>query len=381
MKIVHFCLSCFYIDNFAYQENELVAQNVADGHDVVVIASTETYGDDGRLHYLSPGTYIGSDGARVIRLPYRQFLPHFAMRKLRMHPYVYKLLITEDPDTILFHGLCGWELITVARYVKTHPAVKLYVDSHEDFNNSARTIISKYLLHLCYYRWIVRKSLPSIDTILCISVDTITFVRHVYGVSAKNIELFPLGGSIVSDAEYAETRSRIRKSHSLQTDHLVFIQSGKIDYSKKLLEALGAFSSLGNPNLVFFVVGYLHHEVKDQVFAFMRRDSRIRFLGWKTPSQLRELLCAADIYVQPGTQSATMQMSLCCRCIAILDDVPSHKLFINDNGWLVGKKLSLNEAFSLASQNHHRLDHMSNKSFKVATRMLDYKVLAARLYI
>jgi glycosyltransferase involved in cell wall biosynthesis len=204
----------------------------------------------------------------------------------------------------------------------------------------------------------------------------------MYGISINKLEFFPLGGSIVSDSEYAETRSRIRRSHSLQSNHLVFIQSGKIDYSKKLLESLAAFSALDNPNLVFFVVGYLHPEVKDQVFAFMHRDSRIQFLGWKTPGQLRELLCAADIYVQPGTQSASMQMSLCCRCIAILDDVPSHKLFINDNdnGWLVGKELSLNEAFRLASQNYHRLDHMSRNSFEVATRMLDYKVLAARIY-
>ena len=42
MKIAHICLSCFYIDGFSYQENELVRQNVSDGHDVLVITSTET---------------------------------------------------------------------------------------------------------------------------------------------------------------------------------------------------------------------------------------------------------------------------------------------------------------------------------------------------
>jgi hypothetical protein len=43
MKIVHMCLSCFYIDGYFYQENEIIRQNVDDGHDVVVIASTESY--------------------------------------------------------------------------------------------------------------------------------------------------------------------------------------------------------------------------------------------------------------------------------------------------------------------------------------------------
>lgn len=45
MKILHFCLSCFYIDNYDYQENQLVRVNVEDGHDVLVVASTETYND------------------------------------------------------------------------------------------------------------------------------------------------------------------------------------------------------------------------------------------------------------------------------------------------------------------------------------------------
>jgi len=110
VKIVHLCVSCFYIDGFAYQENDLVAQNVADGHDVVVIASTETFGADRRIGYLEPGEYLGTDGAKVIRLPYRKLFPHAVMRKFRMHPGVCEILEREAPDVILLHCLCGWVL-------------------------------------------------------------------------------------------------------------------------------------------------------------------------------------------------------------------------------------------------------------------------------
>lgn len=380
MKIVHFCLSCFYIDKFAYQENELVSQNVADGHDVVVIASTETYDDDCRLHYLSPSRYKGGEGARVIRLPYRKFLPHFLMRKLRIHPSVYDLLRKEAPDVILFHGLCGWELITVARYVRKHPAVKLYVDSHEDFNNSARSLVSKYLLHFCFYRWVIWQSVADISAILCISVDTISFVKNIYGLPSEKIELFPLGGLIFSDDQYLAVRSVTRKRYGLRSEQIVFIQSGKINRSKKLLESLNAFTALYGPDLVFLIAGHLSDEVEEDVLASIRKDPRIRFLGWKSPMQLRELLCASDIYVQPGTQSATMQMSLCCRCAAILDDVPSHRIFINDNGWLVGSALTLQKAFRLALENRHRLALMADISSEVASRLLDYRKLASRIY-
>ena len=69
MRILHLCLSCFYIDDAGYQENHLVRQHVADGHEVLVIASTEIFDGKGGLGYAEPGSYIGSDGAKVIRIP------------------------------------------------------------------------------------------------------------------------------------------------------------------------------------------------------------------------------------------------------------------------------------------------------------------------
>ena len=68
MKICHMCLSCFYIDGYSYQENELVRQNVLDGHEVFVIASTETYAEDRTLSYIRPGDYEGGEGAPVCRV-------------------------------------------------------------------------------------------------------------------------------------------------------------------------------------------------------------------------------------------------------------------------------------------------------------------------
>jgi 1,2-diacylglycerol 3-alpha-glucosyltransferase len=380
MKIVHCCLSNFYIDGYSYQENELVAQHIKDGHDVTVIASTETFDTDRRLAYLQPGEYLGKDGARVIRLPYRRFLPHLIMRKLRIHPKVYDLLTLLQPDVILFHGTCGWELNTVARYKKSNPRVRLYVDSHEDFYNSARKWASKWLLHYCYYRVILRRSLKWIDKILCVNIASINFVNEFYGIPKDRLEFFPLGGLVFGDGEYLESRTKARALYGVSADQIVFVQSGKIDYTKKLLESLNAFAKAANPRSLFFIAGHLEDDVSEAVQTLFLRDERIRFLGWKTPNELRDLLCAADVYVQPGTQSATMQMSLCCRCTVILDDVQSHEPFMNDNGWLVGRDLSLDDAFRLAVDNADRLPLLAQSSAEVASRLLDYKSLAARLY-
>lgn len=379
MKIIHCCLSCFYIDGFAYQENELVSTHVSEGHDVLVIASTETYGPDKRIAYLDPCTYIGSDGAKVIRLPYKKVAPQVIMRKLRIHSGFYTLLEKEKPDVIIFHGLCGWELNTVVRYKKAHPAVKLYADSHEDFNNSARTFLSKFILHGLYYRLIINRCTSIIDRILCVSVDTISFVRDFYGVPDKMIEFFPLGGKVFNDDEYFEARLKTRELMKVKSDEIVFIQSGKIDGSKKLIESLRAFRKIEGLRFQFHIVGHLDDSIAEEVHELIRSDSRIHFWGWKSSNDLRMMLCAADIYVQPGTQSATMQMSLCCRCVVIVDDVPSHKPYINDNGWLVGNSLAIDDAFHMAAESAFHLPLMSQNSAHVAARLLDYKILAARI--
>lgn len=380
MRVVHICLSNFYIDGFSYQENELVAQNVKDGHDAVVIASTETFGADRRLTYLRPGEYKGADGAHVIRLPYRWFLPHVIMRKLRMHPDVFELLNKLKPHVILFHGTCGWELITVAHYKRLNPEIKLYVDSHEDFHNSARTWASKWLLHYLYYRTILRRNLDLIDKILCVNMSAMSFINEFYGIPKQKLEFYPLGGRMLDDSEYAESRHATRKQYGICAEEILFVQSGKMDRTKKLLESLRVFAAISDPRFRFILAGHLQEDIAVEAEALIARDPRIRFVGWKTPDELRNLLCAADVYVQPGTQSATMQMSLCCRCAVILDDVPSHKPFMDGNGWLIGGELTLEQAFATVAKSADRLPVMYEQSAVVASRLLDYKALAARLY-
>lgn len=382
MKIAHLCLSCFYIDGFSYQENELVAQNVKDGHDVVVIASTETFGVNRQLSYVDAADgYMGTDGARVIRLKYRRFLPRKLMSKLRMHPRVFSILERESPDVIMFHGLCGWELLTVAKYKRKYPSVRIYADSHEDFNNSARSVLSKYFLHYAYYKNILRVALSSIEKILCISQESIVFARDFYKVPIDCLEFFPLGGEVLDDDKYEQLRLETRTLFGILDHDILFIQSGKIDTAKKLVESLRDFSKLEGSHFKFIIVGFLQEDIRAEVEELISRDERVTFVGWKNVDELRALLCAADVYVQPGSQSATMQMSICCRCAVILADVLSHQPFVEENGYLVGERLSLESAFyktAYCSQEDRRA--MSEASLRVARRILDYKSLAKRIY-
>lgn len=315
----------------------------------------------------------------MVRLPYSGPGPHKIVRKLRRHPGVMRLLTEFQPEAILFHGTCGWELLTAANYVKAHPHVPLYVDSHEDWNNSARTFTSRELLHRRYYGPILRRALPYVRKILCLSTESIDFVHELYRVPRDLLEFYPLGGRPVPDQEYELRRAAARSLYGLGPQEIAFVQSGKQTKRKKLIESLTAFAAVPNARFRLLIAGVLSEDIRKEATSLIASDPRVSFLGWKSPEELTSLLCAADIYLQPGTQSATMQNSLCARCAVILDDVPAHAVYYRENGWLIGPNRSLLSVLSDISTKNPDLARMQATSFEVAKSMLDYAVLAERV--
>lgn len=377
MRILHFCLSCFYVDGRNYQENELVRRHVSAGHDVLVIASTETHSNEGHVEYCRPGDYLGTDGARVIRLPYTPFLPHWIARKLRYHSGVYQLIQTFSPDSMLFHGTCGAEISTVARYASQHPTVKFYVDSHEDQYNSARNFVSRELLHRRFYGPLLRKALPEIDKVLCVSTEAMNFVEIMYGVPSEKLEFMPLGGRPIPMDEYITRRKSTRRQLDLSSDNILVLQSGKQTRRKKLVEALRSFSSVSPPFARFYVVGTLQDDIRSEAERLIASDPRVHYLGWKSVEELTDLLCAADLYIQPGTQSVTMQHALCCHCAIAIDDVPSHKVYHRENGWLINQDTDLTTIFRQLF--NADLPKLGRNSYKIAQQLLDYSNTAERV--
>lgn len=377
MRIAHLCLSNWFVDGFAYQENDLVRQHVYDGHDVLIIASTEVIDSTGKLSYVEPASYVSCEGARIIRVAYRRMLPRWLIAKVRSYFGVARILNEFKPDSILFHGACAWELLTVCQYIKKNPIVRFYVDSHEDFHNSARGFFSRELLHRAFYGRVLRRSLPSIRKVLCYSTESLEFVRLLYGIERSKLELFPLGGFVVPETEYHVSRNSIRHSLGLADNDVMVLIAGKQTRRKKILACLDAFARNRDQSLRLYVVGSVEKEIEKEFFQLVKADSRIFFLGWKSSDELNDLLCAADIYLQPGTQSVTMQKSLCSQCAVILDDYPSHRFYVSDNGWLIGRDGLLSEIFEQVKNSD--IKQMKANSVAFAREHLDYSVLAQRI--
>lgn len=377
MKVVHICLSNIFVDGYSYQENELVREHVKSGHEVVVLCSTETYSEKGKFAFLLPSEYMGVEGAKIIRLPYVSWLPRAVARKVRMHPGVTEFLNEFKPDALLFHGTCGWEVSTVARYIRKNPSVVAYIDSHTDKYNSAKGFVSRVFLHGFFYKTIIDYSISAYRKVLCISSEVMDFAEKIHGVPVSKLELFPLGGQILDDIEYYQRRGDAREKYKIGKDELLFVLTGRLSKRKQLKNGLEAFASNKDKRLKLLIAGVIDEDVMSDVSALLVSDPRVGYVGWCDNEGLTDLLCAADVYLQPGTQSATMQHSLCCRCAVILFDYPAHRSYFRGNGWLFGDDEGLRMAIAEASIAD--LKSMAAISLQVAKDLLDYGNLAKRV--
>lgn len=379
MKILHICIASAFTEGMSYQDNLLSEQNLRDGHDVTVISDCHKF-VQGRLVYTPPEDLILDNGLHLIRVEYKKIINNFVSSKIRCVPNLYDMITKIGPEVILFHGVAGWELITVAKYKKNHPTISLYIDSHEDFNNSGTNFLSRVLLYRCFNRILTKKALQYTDKILYITYESFQFLKKLYKVPDHKLEYYPLGGIIFGETNRVSIRKKIRKELFIEDDEIILLHSGKMDKLKRTEDIIRAFHKTTDRKLNLILIGSFEEELKSNLEQLVQQDNRIKFLGWKTANELLEYLCACDLYVQPGSQSATMQNALCCGCAVAVYPYISHKWLLNDHAFYIETVEDMITLFNEIINNPNKLHDMQQKGFTLAKEVLDYKVLAKRLY-
>jgi hypothetical protein len=379
MRILHLMLSCFYIDGANYQENIIPLMNKREGHDVKIIASTEVFVKDNILGYIQPSEYETSDGIQVIRLPYKKIINNTVSRKFRAYPKLYAYIDAFNPDIILFHGAAGWALNTAAKYKKNNPNVKLYVDSHEDKYNSARGFVSRLVLYECFYNRILRKNINQIDKLLYITRDTYNFNRNVYKIDDEKLRFFPLGGIVADEDERLKLRKKIRSELNLQENDILCIHSGKMDSEKRTIEILNGFSAFEGKNVKLLIIGTAEKSIEEEIKRHAKVDDRILYLGWLKSEVLQQYLMASDLYIQLGSQSATMQQALCNGCVVAVYPFESHTFLLKDNAYYIESSKEITQLLEKISINANELNEKQKNSFNFAKKTLDYKVISNQI--
>lgn len=374
MKILHLMLSCFYIDNANYQENIIPKINKKDGHEVYIVASRDTFLNNMEIGMTAAGSYTNEHGIPVTRLEYKNFFSDFLSMKIRSYKRLYKKMEEISPDVILFHGIAAADLNTVGKYIKRHPNVKLYVDSHEDFNNSARGFLSKNILHNLFYKRILYRNLRYIEKIFYITKETYNFLHDFYKISSEKLFFLPLGGELPTDEEYKENRKKRRKELNLSETDILCIHSGKLDKLKRTEEKLAAFSSVPRTDLKLIIIGKVEKQFEQVLKKYIDSDPRIIYLGWKQASELREYLMAGDLYLQLGSQSATMQQAVCNHCVVALYPFESHTYLLNDSAYYISTQGDLE--LLLKNITLEAIDIKRKKAIEIAKNLLDYRKIS-----
>lgn len=380
MKIVHIAIASYYVEGMNYQENCLAQQNVEDRQETTVITTT-FYWKDTEIVQGSACDCMVDNGVRLIRLPYRNPSKNFSHQKIRAVVGLYRTLEELAPDVIMCHGLQAWSVRDVIRYKKAHPAVKLYADTHADYNNSGTNWLSLHVLHRIFYRHLVRLVLPYLDRYFYVADECRQFSHEVYGIPNEKMEFYPLGGTLLSDGEYAAIRAKRRAELGLGENDRLYIHSGKLDALKRTDELLRAFSAVDDPHAVLAVIGSIPREREAVLLPLIAADKCIRYLGWKSGEELQEYLCAADLYCQPGSQSATMQNALCRYCPVMLYPHPSHTVDYDRGEVLwVKTQADMEAVFRSLAADPAQLAPLRENAERLARELLDYRKLAARLY-
>lgn len=380
MKIAHIGLASYYTEGMTYQENILPTQNVQDGHEVLYISDAFKY-QNGNIVEVGYEDKMLDDGIHLIRLPYAPCLNRFVTNKMRRVRGLYKLLEDFAPDVIFCHNHQYWSILDVIRYKKDHPSVKLYADTHTDYYTSGTNWLSRKVLHGIFYRSLVRGALPYLDKYFVISDECRRFSVENYGVPESLMEFYPLGGTILPEAEYRAARAKRRAELGLDDGTPLLVHAGKLEPQKRTDALLRAFAAVPELDARLAVIGSIPEENKAELLRLMEADSRVVYLGWKSGEELQEYLCACDLYCQPGKVSAIFQNAVCRGCPILLYP---HSGYVKDYNWncirWVRTEEDLAAAFRDLAEGKLPLTEMAESAARRARETLDYRALAARLY-
>lgn len=371
-KILHIAIAGPFTEGMSYQDNILPELN-SKNNEVLLIVPCYKYKKGKLVKTKEEAKYLNAN-LQVIRKEYSHIINDYISEKIRKVKNLYEIIDKFSPNIILFHGTTAYELLTVVKYKKNNPSVKLYVDSHEDFNNSARNIISKTFLHKLFYKRILQKSLNEIDKILYISEETKYFLENLYEVPQNKLEFYPLGGIVIDKKNKNFIRNKIRKELEISDEEILMIHSGKMNREKKTYELLQAFYKLNSKKITLIIIGNIDDErIK------IKETSKIKYLGWKNSEKLREYIIASDIYLQPGSQSATSQIAVCSGLPLMLYPHPSYKKLMQGNVFWVSNSLEILETLKKIEETPRLLLEMSRISIEYAREIFDYEKLAKRV--
>lgn len=303
MKILHICISGLFVDGLSYQENLLTQYHKKMGCEVSVITCLKKFDSQGNYTYdAEPFDYVNEHGVHVIKLD--NVAPRKFGRLFKACKGTYEAICKESPDIIFTHGVQFADMAQVVKYAKKHPEVKVYVDNHADFSNSATNFVSKEIQHKILWRHYAKKVLPYTRKFYGVLPARVDFLADMYGLPRDKIELLVMGADdeLVEKASAPEVGKGIREKYGIKENDFLIMNGGKIDGAKKqTLMLMDAVNAMAADNVKLIVFGSVTEELKEAVES--RCSDKVQYIGWVKSEDSYDYFAASDLVVFPGRHS------------------------------------------------------------------------------
>lgn len=310
MKILHVCLSCFYIDNHTYQENLLPKFHKKLGYDVEIIASQENFDSNGNLTKNGQfRQYINENGIKVTRLNYIK-LP--LSNRLKIYQNTKKYISESNPDIIFVHGSQFLDLKIIYKYCEINTNVKLYIDNHADFSNSANTFISRFFLHKFIWRLNIGKVINRTEKFYGVLPARVDFLTNMYKIPEEKVSFLPMGAD---NDEIERSKKEIiiknlRQKLGIQKDDFLIITGGKIDEAKiQTIDLINIIKKNENNKVKIVVFGSIIESLQEKIYSLVD-NKKVFYVGWISPNETYDFLAIADLVVFPGRHSVLWEQSV-----------------------------------------------------------------------
>lgn len=311
MKIVHLCLGAFFSDGYAYQENMLPKFHKKLGYDVEVIASLVIFDKNGKVTLMDHAKeYINEHGFLVKRLDYKK--PYKIYERLRRYNGLAEALEQATPDILFIHNCQFADIDVVAKYLKKHPEINVYVDNHVDDLNSATNWLSKNVLHKIIWKHCAHTINPYVKKFFGVLPARVAFLSEMYGLPADKCDLLVMG---VDDDQVNRTIEsnighKIRDKYRAANDDVLIMSGGKLNrYRPEVLNLLEAVNELNNPKIKVLFFGLVDEQYKSRFDALVATGNIID-VGWLSVPQTYDYMSASDLLVFPGLHSVLWEQAV-----------------------------------------------------------------------
>lgn len=381
MKILHLCLSSFYIDNYSYQENMLPKYHKLAGHDVSIIASLESFDVHGAAClFAGAQEYINEYGIPVRRIDYQRPFKKIN-QTLRRYEKWYRHLEDFKPDIIFIHGCQFSDIKFVVKYAKKNHYVKIFVDNHADFSNSAKNWLSKNFLHKILWRRCAQSILPYTEKFYGVLPARVDFLIDIYRIPNNKVKLLVMGADDekVSEAKQIGTSETLRQKYGIKLTDFLIMTGGKIDpYKKQILLLMEAVQKIRNSNLKLIVFGSVTEDLKESI-SRLSDGIKVQYIGWINSEDAYRYFSASDLVVFPGRHSVFWEQVVGLGIPMIVKhwegtthvDLGGNCMFLYEDS-----VDEISEVICKIVENKELYDHMKNIAMTKGMDVFSYKKIA-----